>query len=221
MGHIDPMRLPRDNATSNNLWALKHLLLLLKFKTMIQNRAITLLREGYKYICRPYGRGYWRPEISPPLTSHFLWVYSRDPAGKIFPTTSLVRQLSWRESKADHLICRGRKELQLLLLPRQCFHSALCLSLSLSLFALPLSSLSISKTPTPRNRRRWPHLLTTRERGTDNMTADQYCGSGSKLDPYSATLWIRMRIPNSDLDGSTPLKIGSIRGKRCKIEDIK
>ena len=68
------MRLPRDNATSNNLWALKHLLLLLKFKTMIQNRAITLLREGYKYIpvCRPYGRGYWRPEISPPLTSHFL-----------------------------------------------------------------------------------------------------------------------------------------------------
>ena len=84
---------------------------------------------------------------SHPLSHHTFYEY-RDPAGKIFPTTSLVRQLSWRESKADHLICRGRKELQLLLLPRQCFHSALCLSLSLSLFALPLSSLSISTPPT-------------------------------------------------------------------------
>ena len=28
----------------------------------------------------------------------------------------------------------------------------------------------------------------------------QLCGSGSKLDPYSSTFWIRIRIPNTDSD---------------------
>ena len=31
-------------------------------------------------------------------------------------------------------------------------------------------------------------------------TLNQCCGSGSKLDPYSATLWIRIRIRNTDPD---------------------
>ena len=29
-------------------------------------------------------------------------------------------------------------------------------------------------------------------------TCTQYCGSGSKLDPYSATLWFWIRLPNTD-----------------------
>ena len=32
------------------------------------------------------------------------------------------------------------------------------------------------------------------------LTTNQCCGSGSKLDPYSATLWIRIRIPKTDPD---------------------
>ena len=57
-----------------------------------------------------------------------------------------------------------------------------------------------------------------------NVTSYQSCGSKCrsriKLDPYSATLWIRIpviRIPNTD---PHRLKIGKVRGKMCKIEDI-
>ena len=49
-------------------------------------------------------------------------------------------------------------------------------------------------------------------------TSNQCCefASGSKLDPYSGNLWIRIL----NTDPHRYMYIGQIRGKRCKIEDI-